>query len=366
MPVFRPTANCIWNSFQNSGKRHLFLTGGRGTGKTTLLGELFPQKLPGITTWAEPRKAVYLADNLTQERIEIGRYDSSLPGIENKMVISSDGFKSQGIPILGKCVLDESEWVSIDEIGYLETENEDYLNAIRKLLLQKRVIALIRKQELSFLREMCKREDAFLVDLDHPFGDYGCVIMASGLGKRFGSNKLMANFDGNPLICRILDATEGFFPKRVVVTRHQDVASLCQERGIEVILHEFPYRSDTVRIGLEAIGDVSGCMFCPADQPLLRKETVAALLLSAVNNSENIWRTQFETVPGSPVLFPKWAFAELLDLPEGKGGGWVVKKHIQRVSLMNVANSSELLDVDTPDMLELLQQKYLAGEFHYD
>lgn len=357
IPVFRPTANCIWNAFQNSGKRHLFLTGGRGTGKTTLLGKLFPEKLPGITTWAEPRNAVYLSDNMTQEKIEIGRYDSSLPRSENKMVISSDGFKSLGIPILNKCVLDKSEWVSIDEIGYLETENEDYLNAIRNLLLRKRVVALIRKQELPFLREMCNREDAFLVDLDRPFGDYGCVIMASGLGKRFGSNKLMADFGGKPLICRILDATEDLFAKRVVVTRHQDVASLCKERGIEVILHEFPHRSDTVRIGLEAIGDVSGCMFCPADQPLIRKETIAALLLSAVNNSENIWRTQFEKVPGSPVIFPKWAFAELLDLPEGKGGGWVVKKHIQRVSLMNVADSLELLDVDTPDMLRLLQQQ---------
>lgn len=26
----------------------------------------------------------------------------------------------------------------------------------------------------------------------------GCVIMASGLGKRFGDNKLMADFDGQP------------------------------------------------------------------------------------------------------------------------------------------------------------------------
>ena len=39
----------------------------------------------------------------------------------------------------------------------------------------------------------------------------GCVIMASGLGKRFGGNKLMADFHGEPMVCRILDATEGIF-----------------------------------------------------------------------------------------------------------------------------------------------------------
>lgn len=184
--------------------------------------------------------------------------------------------------------------------------------------------------------------------------------MASGLGKRFGGNKLMADFAGKPLICRILDVTEKLFAKRVVVTRHQDVAFLCQERGIEAILHEFPYRSDTIRIGLETMSNLSGCMFCPADQPLLRRETVAAILVSAENHPERIWRTRYGANSGSPVLFPKWTFPELLALPEGKGGGWVIKKHIQEVCYVNVMNEVELLDVDTPDMLHQLQQQYLT------
>ena len=37
MPVYRLTASSIISSFRVSGKRHLLLTGGRGTGKTTLL-----------------------------------------------------------------------------------------------------------------------------------------------------------------------------------------------------------------------------------------------------------------------------------------------------------------------------------------
>ena len=30
----------------------------------------------------------------------------------------------------------------------------------------------------------------------------GCVIMASGLSRRFGSNKLLADFAGQPMLCR--------------------------------------------------------------------------------------------------------------------------------------------------------------------
>lgn len=55
------TAECIWNSFRISGKRHLLLTGSPGSGKTALLSRLAPS-LPGVTTWAEPGKGVYLRE----------------------------------------------------------------------------------------------------------------------------------------------------------------------------------------------------------------------------------------------------------------------------------------------------------------
>lgn len=357
MPAYRLTADCIWNAFRSSSKRHLILTGSRSSGKTTLLSALFPQPLPGITTWAEPRKAVYLTDNRTRETVEIGRYRDSLPGIENKMVLCSDALAALGIPVLNRCMQGESEWVTIDEIGYLETDCTDYQNAIRELLAQKHVAAVVRKQELPFLQELCGRQDVFLVDLDDPFGNTGCVIMASGLGRRFGGNKLMAGFHGEPMITRILDATEGIFARRVVVTRHEAVAALCEKRGIHAVLHDLPYRNDTVRLGLKGVGEVDNCMFCPADQPLLRQETIASLVLAAVNDPESVWRTGFEGTFGSPVLFPKWTFPELLTLPQGKGGGAVIKKYPERLRTVSVRDMYELKDVDSPeDLSELLER----------
>ena len=34
-----------------------------------------------------------------------------------------------------------------------------------------------------------------------------CVIMASGLSRRFGANKLLADFCGQPMLCRAFAAT---------------------------------------------------------------------------------------------------------------------------------------------------------------
>lgn len=322
-----------------------------------MLSCLFPQPLPGLTTWAQPGKAVYLKENISGQTLQVGVYDAAMPGAENKMVLQSDGFLSLGVPALKRCMECDSDWISIDEVGYLEAQCEPYREALRELMDQKHLAAVVRKQELPFLRELCGREDVFLVDLDHPFGSAGCVIMASGLGKRFGGNKLVADFHGKPLICKILDATEGLFSRRVVVTRHEAVASICDQRGIPVVLHDFPHRSDTVRLGMESVGNVDSCMFCPADQPLLRRETVASLLLAAVNDPRSIWRTAFGSDPGSPVLFPRWTFSELCCLPQGKGGGAVVKKYPERLHTVSVRDRYELMDVDTPEDLAFLVER---------
>jgi molybdenum cofactor cytidylyltransferase len=364
MPVWKPTADCIWNSFRNSHKRHLILTGKRGVGKTTLLKTLFGWELPGITTFAEPKKAVCLKKNQTGECVRIGVYREDLPGVEKKMERIPGILEGYGIPWIEECTKGEGQWVSIDEIGYLETDCEGYLDAIRNLMEKKRVAAVVRKQKLPFLQEICSREDVFLVDLDQPFGKYACVIMASGLGKRFGENKLLADFLGKPLLCRILEATEGMFFRRVVVTRYKEAAALCREMGAEVILHDLPDRNDTIRLGLSAVNDAEGWLFCPGDQPLLRKETIASLLLSAVNDGDSIWRPAFGETPGAPVLFPRWAFSELESLPKGKGGGKILEAYPDRVRWMGILDPLELMDVDTPEELKELKGQFLMKKIH--
>lgn len=194
--------------------------------------------------------------------------------------------------------------------------------------------------------------------MDEPYEKIGCVILASGLGERFGGNKLMADFHGQPMICRALDATEGIFSHRVAVTRHEDVAELCRKRGVETVFHCFPGRNDTVRLGLEKMESrICGCLFCPGDQPLMQRDTVAALALSGIHDPQSIWRPAFENTPGAPVLFPAWTFPELLSLPEGKGGGYIIKKYPQRVRYLPVRDPYELHDVDTSaDLKVLLEQ----------
>lgn len=188
------------------------------------------------------------------------------------------------------------------------------------------------------------------------FGNIGCVIMASGLAKRFGSNKLMEDFHGTPVIDHVLSATEGLFAKRVVVTRNEEVARFCSPKNLDVILHELPLRSDTIRLGIQKLGNsLDGCMFLQGDQPLIRRETITSMALTAMQNKTAIIQAACGDVCGSPVLFPNWTFPELLELPQGKGGNFIIKKYPEHVRTIQVRDSFELKDIDTPeDLSELL------------
>ena len=206
----------------------------------------------------------------------------------------------------------------------------------------------------------------------------GCVIMASGLSRRFGANKLLADFCGQPMLCRAFAATAApSISARIVVTRSEEVQALCRAQGVPVLLHSLPGRNDTVRLGLSALleqlPELSGCMFLPGDQPLLRRETVEAMtaLFCREQPSPAEWQKGTEReifrlahrfvndpnpLVGSPVLFSKRYFSELRILPEGKGGSVLLRKYPERVHNIFIGDRNELLDADTPEALaELLR-----------
>ena len=205
----------------------------------------------------------------------------------------------------------------------------------------------------------------------------GCVIMASGLSRRFGANKLLADFCGQPMLCRAFAATATpGIAARIVVTRSEEVQALCRAQGVPVLLHSLPGRNDTVRLGLSALleqpPELNGCMFLPGDQPLLRRETVEAMaaLFSSGRAFPAEWQKETEReifrlgamvendpVPliGSPVLFGSSFFSELLTLPENKGGNVLLKKYPAQVRTVCIADSAELLDADTPQVLQQLE-----------
>lgn len=58
---------------------------------------------------------------------------------------------------------------------------------------------------------------------------------------------------------------------------------------------------------------------------------------------------------GSPVLFEKGLFQELLTLPQGMGGSVLLRKYPAHVHTVYIADRNELADADTPEALAQLE-----------
>lgn len=303
-----PTANCIWNSFRSSAERHLLL---KGAGRE-LISELAPEGAP---------------------LLEIG------------------GAAECVNAALRRCAGEPGEWAVLD----IQADADINSAALAALFEKKRVIAALRAEMPAETARVCSRKDVFIVDMNAPFGRIGCIIMASGLGRRFGGDKLVAPFRGRPMILHALKATEGIFAKRIMLTRSDGAAAVGRRHGVRVIEHSLPGRGDAVRLGIAQMQDMDACLFCPGDQPLLRRDTITALALAAANDRTSIWRAARGGEAGAPVLFPAWAFEELRGLPPGKGGAWLAEKYADRVRAVQVQHASELEDVDTPLDLERLE-----------
>ena len=194
--------------------------------------------------------------------------------------------------------------------------------------------------------------------------------MASGLAKRFGSNKLLAEFDRKPLLCRAFAVTEGLH--RVVVTRSTEVQALCEECGIPVLHHALPFRSDTVRLGLEYLlprfPAMSGCVFLPGDQPLLTRKTlcdmISAFCAEPPENRRFPSMRAAKRYAGQSGAVRRRLFEELRSLPEGRGGGAVAKRHAEKVTLFSARHPAELMDADTPDVLAELKTIFQNDSFY--
>ena len=186
----------------------------------------------------------------------------------------------------------------------------------------------------------------------------GCVIMASGLARRFGANKLVEPLAGVPVLERTLSALPDDLLDVVVVTRHDVVEELCGTVSVRCVRHAGPLQSDTIREGLKALPGVPGCLFVPGDQALLSEPSVRALVKEFQLHPGSIVRLGWRGVPASPILWPSEELPALAAMEGDEGGSALLARRQElgvRVRLVEAARETEVRDVDTREDLGALE-----------
>lgn len=184
----------------------------------------------------------------------------------------------------------------------------------------------------------------------------GCVVLAAGNARRFGSNKLKAEVDGESLIRRALEAVPSGLVT-VVVSQYPEILALAGEYGFAAVLNDQPGLglSRSVRLGLEQLLDCDGVLFLVADQPWLKRDSAEALAALWAQNPGKIAAMAHDGVRGNPCLFPARFYPELLELTGDRGGSAVIRRHEDALILLET-DALELADVDTPAALEQARQ----------
>ncbi|MDE7221513.1 MAG: nucleotidyltransferase family protein [Oscillospiraceae bacterium] len=187
----------------------------------------------------------------------------------------------------------------------------------------------------------------------------GCIVMAAGDARRFGENKLAVDFGGKPLILWALEAVPAErFAAVAVVTQYSEVEELAREFGFLPVHNPHPDWgiSHTIRLGLEKVGDCGAALFQVSDQPLLRRETVAAEVDFFLEHPDKLVGLSHGGVRGNPCIFPAAYFPELLALTEDHGGSSVIRRHEEDLLLFE-APAQELEDADTRCALLAMAEK---------
>ncbi|MDD3347506.1 nucleotidyltransferase family protein [Oscillibacter sp.] len=188
----------------------------------------------------------------------------------------------------------------------------------------------------------------------------GCVVMAAGNARRFGENKLASSVGGRSLILRALEAVPAeLFETVVVVTQYPEIMRLAAQFHFAAVCNQRPDEgiSHTIALGLTGLRDCDGVLFLVSDQPLLRRQSVAAVVEQWKQQPTMIAALSHGGVRGNPCLFPARFFPELLKLTEDHGGNSVIRMHEDALTLVETNDPTELSDVDTPAALEVLREK---------
>ena len=189
----------------------------------------------------------------------------------------------------------------------------------------------------------------------------GICLLAAGLSRRFGSNKLMARFAGRRVIDYAMDAALAVDAvQRVAVVSDEAVTDAARARGLTIVRNERPERgmASSIALGAQALADMDAVMLMAADMPLLRGETLAGLVRAFAQGEKGIACLRDRTHWGNPAIFGRAYLPELAALSGERGAKAVIRMHEDDLAIVDCALADELADADTPQALARIAQRW--------
>jgi len=189
------------------------------------------------------------------------------------------------------------------------------------------------------------------------------IVLAAGAAKRMGQQKLLLDFQGKPVLNRVLEA--------VLASQLYEV--ICVVRELKQIRQKISLVDDKLRwltnekahegqstsviAGLKAISPKSeGALILVGDQPLVKTELINSLIDLFNKNPSLIAAPTFQGQTRNPVIFHRDLFPDLFKLTGDRGARGLIEKYKAKAVFLDWDDESPFLDVDTWEDYEKLNR----------
>jgi molybdenum cofactor cytidylyltransferase len=195
------------------------------------------------------------------------------------------------------------------------------------------------------------------------------ILLAAGKSTRMGTNKMLAEVDGHPMVARTAQRLLSSHAKPVVAVLGNEADAVDAALGklpIERVrnLNYADGLSTSLKCGLRALpADIDGVFVCLGDMPLITGRDLDRLI-AGFNPLEG----RAIVVPtrrgqrGNPVLWSRQFLAEMMALSGDQGARRLIEEHADLVAEIEMETDGVLTDIDTPEALAQLRERVRPRE----
>ncbi len=184
----------------------------------------------------------------------------------------------------------------------------------------------------------------------------GAVMLAAGQGRRFGSEKLLTDLSGRPVVDHVLDAMATYrFDAAVGVVRPDSpvIARLKGRTIIPAVNRDADLGMGTsLAAGVRALPPVDATFIILADMPGLPSWLFGHMVSAMMDTQADIVVPVHGGQQGHPVLFASRCFADLMELHGDTGAKALIRSGVYSVTSVESDNAGVLRDIDRPDDLD--------------
>ena len=188
------------------------------------------------------------------------------------------------------------------------------------------------------------------------------ILLAAGLGRRFGGEKLLAEWNGKYIYQYAVDCISYLETNcvKIVVTRQREIQDYAKAAGLTVVLNSEPELgiAHSIQLGMERlekeITSVDGILFAVCDQPAMKRSTLQTMI---DGYKGGILVSETAGHMGNPVIFSIRYAEELKTLKGDTGGRQIIQRFMKDVCYFHIKDKIEMFDVDFRENLEELRKR---------